>query len=237
MKRLDMAEVGVRAPGTLLIVAVSELTRHVRCGVLRSAGYHVIDAASAADALAAIRGHTPRVALLDVKLQDSAGADLCVTLKHMYPDIGVMLIEPTPSPAAAGARGGATAADGSVCEPIAPGALLKIVDDVMARAAPRASPAWVISDERGIILDASAEAARLLNGSRRGLQQRSLILFFDDDRAGWHSAVARACSGERVVRSGRLRPKERRPVTLSVEIVRSTGSQRPALHWALEVHP
>lgn len=232
-----MAEVGAKTAGTLLIVAASELIRHVRCGVLRAAGYHVIDAASAADALAAVRGHTPRVALVDVKLPDSAGAELSLTLKHMYPDIGVLLIEQASSPAAARDRSGATAADGHLCEPIAPAALLKIVDDVMAGPAPRASSAWVISDERGIILDASAEAARLLNGSRRGLQQRNLIIFFDDDRAAWQNALARACSGERVVRSGRLRPKERRPVTLSVEIVRSTAWQRPALHWALEVHP
>jgi CheY-like chemotaxis protein len=56
--------------------------RDVACEVLRSAGYPVLAARNAGDAVRAFRGHTDRVQLLltDVVLPDRDGCDLALEL-------------------------------------------------------------------------------------------------------------------------------------------------------------
>lgn len=92
------------------------------------------------------------------------------------------------------------------------------------------SDAWILTDPTGIILGVSPAGAQLLSVSVRGLQQRNLILFFERDRDTWRAALMRASLGESVALSGRLRPKDRRPVAVGVTI-EPADWLRPALRW------
>jgi hypothetical protein len=98
------------------------------------------------------------------------------------------------------------------------------------------SATWVMTDPEGLILGVSPSGARLLSASARGLQQRSLLLFFEQDRDGWRAASMRASRGECVELSGRLRPKDRRPVLVGVRI-EPADSLRPALRWTFVPEP
>jgi hypothetical protein len=110
------------------------------------------------------------------------------------------------------------------------------VADAVAGLADQPEPGtWVVTDSLGFILDANVAGAQLLNGTVRGLQRRNLVLFFADNRPAWQSALTRALTGERVIHCGRLRPKERRPVMLTVEISRAMGWERPALQWIFQL--
>jgi two-component system cell cycle sensor histidine kinase/response regulator CckA len=67
---------------TILLVEDDAFVRDVAYEVLRSAGYHVLAARNAADAVLAFRSHTDRVQLLltDVVLPDRDGCDLALEL-------------------------------------------------------------------------------------------------------------------------------------------------------------
>lgn len=93
---------------------------------------------------------------------------------------------------------------------------------------------WVVTDNDGTILETSALGARLLSGTHRGLQRRSLIVFFEQDRDTWRAAMTRASAGELVFRSGRLRPKERRPLMVRVQIEKTSDAARPMLLWTFQ---
>ena len=70
-----------RAP-TILLVEDEAFVREVACEILRSAGYQVLSAQNAADAVQAFRGHPAGVQLLltDVVLPDRNGCDLALEL-------------------------------------------------------------------------------------------------------------------------------------------------------------
>jgi PAS domain-containing protein len=89
----------------------------------------------------------------------------------------------------------------------------------------------------GTIVDANTAGARLLSGTPRGLLRRNLLVFFEQERDAWRQAMMRATLGERVQRSGRVRPKERRPVTVRVEITKADGDSHAALLWLFERDP
>jgi hypothetical protein len=128
----------------------------------------------------------------------------------------------------------AAGAYGCLGAPVSPEALVASINNALAGVGESdPSTAWLVTDQLGFILDASPEGAELLNGTVRGLHDRNLLIFFDKDRETWRAAVARAVSGDRVSLTGRLRPKERRPLTVGVEIVATSAWDMPALRWRL----
>ena len=80
---------------------------------------------------------------------------------------------------------------------------------------------WVITDAYGMLLEASREAARMLNLSRTGLRSRQLLVFFDGDREHWRQALRAAAAGLMVAREGVVRPREKRPVRVRAEITKA----------------
>jgi CheY-like chemotaxis protein len=216
---------------TLLNVEDFEPSRFRRTRIFRAAGYNVVEAATAREALAAAALHQLSVALIDIVLPDSNGIELCDTLKRLHPELPVLLISSMAISPQIRNAGFAAGADGYLGEPVESETLLRSVGNAMSGvAAETASDMWLVTDSRGLILETSTSAAHLLSTSQRGLRQRSLIVFFDQDRDGWRDAMTRATSGERVVRSGHLRPKERRPVRVHVEIQKTNAEVgRPVL--------
>ena len=80
---------------------------------------------------------------------------------------------------------------------------------------------WVITDAYGMLLEASREAAKMLNLSRTGARSRQLLVFFDGDREHWRQALRAAAAGLRVAREGAVRPREKRPVRVRAEITKA----------------
>jgi CheY-like chemotaxis protein len=226
------------AAGLVLNVEDFEPARYMRTRILQKAGYSVLEAASAAEALSAVNHVTPAVALIDINLPDGNGVTLCDTVKRLHPQTPVLLISAYPISDEIRQAGLAAGAYGSLGEPVAAEALLRGVSQAIAGENSLAGcAAWVVTDPVGFILDASREGAELLNGTIRGLLARNLLVFFDQDRDSWRVALTRAASGERVVLTGRLRPKERRPLAVTVQIAKADAWDRPALQWRLSRAP
>jgi hypothetical protein len=77
---------------------------------------------------------------------------------------------------------------------------------------------WVLTDLRGEILEASGSAAAMLSVTAGHLRQRSLLLFFSQDRPEWNRLLGVAARGETLARSGWIRPRDRRPRPVTVEL-------------------
>ena len=219
-------------PITVLNVEDFEPSRFLRSRVFKSAGYHVVEADTAGSALMTASQRVISLALIDVHLPDGNGIALCETLKRLNPALPVVLISAVSSSDEAQQAGIAAGADLYLTEPIASDALLRSVNEALTGNVSRIqSNAWIVTDLQGLILDVSPEAASMLSGTARGLQHRSLLIFFDQDRAVWRDAMLRAGRGERILRAGRLRPKERRPITVRAEILPTRDDMPPALVW------
>lgn len=217
---------------TLLNVEDFEPSRFRRTRIFRAAGFNVVEAASAREALAAAARRSLSIALIDVHLPDSSGIDLCDTLKRLHPELPVLLISAAGISPEIREAGLAAGAHSYLDEPVASEALLRSVGNALTGIAAEApSDTWLVTDCRGIILEASGPGARLLSASQRGLRQRNLIVFFEHDRDGWRDAMMRAARGERIVRSGHVRPKERRPIRVHVEIHKTNDGIAPPLLW------
>ena len=80
---------------------------------------------------------------------------------------------------------------------------------------------WVVTDAYGMLLEASPEAAEMLNLSTTGLRWRQLLVFFDGEREHWRQALCAAAAGLMVDREGAVRPREKRPLRIRAEITRA----------------
>lgn len=80
---------------------------------------------------------------------------------------------------------------------------------------------WVVTDAYGMLLEASPQAAEMLNLTTTGLRWRQLLVFFDGERDHWRQALRAAAAGLMVDREGAVRPRERRPVRVRAEITQA----------------
>jgi CheY-like chemotaxis protein len=173
----------------LLNVAAREVERKLRTRAFRAAGYEVLEAESGEEAVIAAGRDVPSIALIDTHLPDTTSAELCETLKQLRPGLVIVLVAPD--------------------DEVPADALVPLVMDEVAREVNRrAARPWVVSDEAGHILDANAHAAALLNHAVKGLRQKNLLLFFEQDRDA---------------------------VRVSVEVQRCPEWDVPALRWVFEV--
>jgi PAS domain S-box-containing protein len=78
-------------PPIILNVDDNDGARYAKTRILRSAGFHVIEAANGTDALAMVREDDPALVLLDVKLPDINGIEVCRRIKA-DPDTNYVLV-------------------------------------------------------------------------------------------------------------------------------------------------
>ena len=97
----------------------------------------------------------------------------------------------------------------------------------------KTEPTWIVTDAAGDILEASDAAARLLSVTPSHLRRRSLLIFFAADRPEWLRLLRQAAHGRVVERSGWIRPRDRRPRPVRVEV---TAAQDHRLTRALVWH-
>jgi DNA-binding response OmpR family regulator len=129
---------GSRSQPTLLVVEDDEALRFALAALLVREGYLVLTAATARDALATLRWRLEpvEVVILDVRLPDVGGAELCARLRELYPHLPVIVCtgEATPGEArgllALGVRR-------YFRKPVSPDELLAAIEATRSRAAPQ----------------------------------------------------------------------------------------------------
>jgi DNA-binding response OmpR family regulator len=215
-------------------------SRFLRSRILERAGYEVREAETAEQAIAScLSDNPPLLILLDVALPDSDGFTVCERVKAASGQIPVVMITSVYRSAQARRDGFAAGADEYLLEPIDPDRLVASVRrflDPSHRAA-MPPPATVITDATGQIISANAAAGRLLNLSTRGMTDRSLLAFFAAarDRVGAH--MRRALQGEIVQERATIRPRDRKPFDIRLDISSTPFEQGGELEWRMEPLP
>jgi len=94
--------------------------RYAKGKVLRQAGFTVLDAASGREALDLVARERPDLILLDVKLPDMSGHDVCKTVKKSFPGTIVIQVSASFVDSASRVRGLEEGADAYLAEPMSP---------------------------------------------------------------------------------------------------------------------
>jgi CheY-like chemotaxis protein len=213
--------------------------RFLKSRILERAGFQVVEAVTAADAVRSAAREDLRLVLLDLQLPDGDGFQVCEQIKSSRPQLPVVMITSTYATVQGRQDGLASGADAYLIEPVPADRLVQIIRRFLTPSS--ASPgvdadAWIVTDDRGVMLEISGPGHRLLNLSARGALGRNLPPFFDGERHQVFIDMTRALDGQVVQREAQLRPRDRRPFTVVYEVSRepATTSAVPRLLWTLE---
>jgi CheY-like chemotaxis protein len=212
-------------------------SRFLRSRILERAGYEVREAESAEQAIASCLSATPpQLILLDVALPDGDGFTVCERVKAVSADIPVVMITSVYRTAQARRDGFAVGADEYLLEPIEPERLIASVSRFLDPSRHGAMPpaATIITDTSGQIISANAAAARLLNLSTRGMKDRSLLAFFAPNRDRMAIQMRRAAEGQIIQEDASVRPRDRKPFMVRVDVSATPFERGGALEWRLE---
>jgi len=108
----------------VLNVDDDEAARYSKTRILQHAGFKVIEAASGYEALRQAEERQPSVVMLDVKLPDISGIEVCGRIKERWPNIFVLQTSATYVTGADRTRGLEGGADAYLIQPIDPGELV-----------------------------------------------------------------------------------------------------------------
>ena len=165
----------------VLNVDDNDPARFFRTSLLQRGGYTVIEAATAEAARRAGAIPDSELVVLDIKLPDGSGFEVCSALKEARPSLPVIMISATYRTTQARLDGYAAGADAYLMEPVLPEQLLMLVRQFIGHR-PEAdaghTAAWIVTDSNGRIQDISAGAAATLNLAVRGARDRLLTMFF-----------------------------------------------------------
>lgn len=129
----------------ILNVDDNEMGRYTKSRVLRHAGYEVLEAETGTAAIELTNEHKPDLILLDVKLPDIDGLEVCRIVKSSHPDILVLHISASRVAEGDRVRGLEGGADAYLTQPTAPNELIASIRALLriraAEAALRASEA------------------------------------------------------------------------------------------------
>lgn len=212
-------------------------SRFLRSRILERAGYEVREAESAEQAIAScLSGTPPRLVLLDIALPDGDGFTVCERVKSVSGDIPIVMITSVYRTAQARRDGFAAGADEYLLEPIEPERLVASVGRFLdpSRRGAAQSAATIITDATGQIVSANAAAGRLLNLSARGMKDRSLLAFFAPGRDRMAARMRRAVEGQIVQEHASLRPRDRKPFRVRVDISATPFERGGALEWVID---
>lgn len=104
--------------GTILVVDDTEIGRYAKVRALARAGYVVREAATGTEALHLVASAQPSLVLLDVKLPDMTGIEVCARVKQDYPGVVVLQTSATFIDSDARVRGLEGGADAYLTEPV-----------------------------------------------------------------------------------------------------------------------
>ena len=118
-------------PGRILIADDDEAARYVKSRLLRREGYAVSEASLGRDALALAAAEEPHLTLLDVKLPDSSGIEVCREIKSRFPHVIVLQTSAAFTGVADRTRALDGGADSYLVEPIEPDELIATVNALL----------------------------------------------------------------------------------------------------------
>ena len=215
-------------------------SRFLKSRILERAGFEVVEAVTAADAIRTAVNDGLRLVLLDLRLPDGDGFQVCEQIKAVRPALPVVMITSTYATAQGRQDGLASGADAYLIEPVPADRLVQIIRRFLdpGQVTVADAEAWIVTDDRGVMLEISGPGHRLLNLSARGALGRSLPAFFAGERHQVFGDMARALDGHVAQRDLQMRPRDRRPFAVTYEICRepSTDSASPRLRWTMEPH-
>ncbi|WP_178130382.1 response regulator [Reyranella sp. CPCC 100927] len=114
-------------PALVLNVDDNEVGRYTKTRSLQRAEFRVLEARTGNEALQLVRSHRPDLVLLDVKLPDISGLEVCQTIKREFPTILVLQVSAsfvTPGDRTIGLESGA---DSYLTQPVEPEELIAAV--------------------------------------------------------------------------------------------------------------
>jgi len=213
-------------------------SRFLKSRILERAGFQVVEAVTAADAIRTANDDGLRLVLLDLRLPDGDGFSVCEQIKAARPSLPVVMITSTYGTAQGRQDGLACGADAYLIEPVPAERLVDVIKRFLDPGqAVAETEAWIVTDDRGVMLEVSGPGHRLLNLSARGALGRNLPAFFAGERHHVFGDMARALDGQVPKREAHLRPRDRRPFLLSYEVCRepsTVATSAPRLRWTLE---
>jgi CheY-like chemotaxis protein len=212
-------------------------SRFLRSRILERAGYEVREAETAEQAIAVCESPTPpNLVLLDVALPDGDGFTVCERVKAVSSKIPIVMITTVYLSSQARREGFIAGADEYLLDPVDPERLVSVVAQFLdpTRAAAATPPPTIITDAAGVIVTANAAAGRLLNLSARGMRDRSMLAFFAPGRDRMAGHMRRALQGQIVQEVATIRPRDRKPFTVRVDISTAPFERGGALEWILE---
>jgi DNA-binding response OmpR family regulator len=215
-------------------------TRFFRSRILERAGFEVREAASVQQALEyGLAKPPPDLILLDVALPDGDGFTVCEQIKTAHPEIPVVLITTIYQDSESRREGFRAGADEYLLAPVEPDRLVDVVSRFLSptHVVGAQAPATLITDRAGLIISANGAAARLLNLTTLGARERSLLTFFEEQRHQVAMHMERAAAGRAQQFSSRIRPRDRRPFDVQVDVSAAEFERGGALEWALEPLP
>jgi CheY-like chemotaxis protein len=221
----------------ILNVDDSAPSRFLRSRILERAGFEVREADSAEQALAYSLSHAPPdLILLDIALPDGDGFSVCERVKAANPNIPIVMITSVYQSASARRDGFQAGADEYLLDPIEPERLVDAVTRLLApeRSPEATAPPTLITDSSGRIVSANAAAARLLNLTARGMRERSVLAFFAPGRERIAVQMRRATEGRVVQETATIRPRDKKPFTVRVDISMAPFERGGSLEWVLE---
>ena len=193
--------------------------RFLRTRTLENAGCVVQEVADAGEARAFAASDPPiRLALLDVGLPDGDGFEVCEHFKFHSPGTRVAIITSIYRSGSSRQQGIGVGADEYLLEPVPGHRLVRTVERLLTAAPSAAEAAVITTDGYGLILSLNAPAGKLLNLSARGAIGRSLLPFIGADRDRVTKDLQLAAAGQYVQTDLVLRPRERKPVTVEVDL-------------------
>jgi len=132
------------ASAHVLVVDDDRAFRHAISAFLREAGHHITEVSDGSAALAALADRPFDVVLLDIGLPGISGLDVLAEVQNVAvpPRVVMITADDTSESLLRAVRG---QADRYVTKPFAPGAIVEVVEEVLAEPAAAALPIQVVS--------------------------------------------------------------------------------------------
>lgn len=112
---------------TILVVDDDDANRYYKAHILGRQGYHIVEAVRGAEAMKLVEAQDPALVLLDVKLPDISGHDVCRQIKKQRPNTIVLQTSAAFTMGTDRAAGLVGGADSYLIEPIEPDELIATV--------------------------------------------------------------------------------------------------------------
>jgi signal transduction histidine kinase len=121
------------APANEIILNVDdqETERYIKSRDLRAAGFALLEATTGAEALRMIEQYNPAVVLLDVKLPDISGHEVCRYIKQKWPEVMVLMTSATFTTSGDRTVGLDSGADSYLVQPAEPFELVAAVNALL----------------------------------------------------------------------------------------------------------